>query len=163
MKFRCIPAALLACLLLVSCSSGTSEVTYADDVAVSQLSEAVDQAVAMDSLIAMDENYLKNAMQLDPSQFADYTVKLNGMGITIDEYGIFQAKDADSVAEVTQLAEDYLQFRLDNWMSEYLPEEFPKLEEAQVETYGTYVVYTIMSEETAQLAFDAVADVLLEG
>jgi len=40
-------------------------------------------------------------------------------------------------------------------MKEYMPEEFPKLESAEVKTAGNYVIYAILSDNDKKAAFDA--------
>ena len=154
MKKRYFIAVLLLVLLLAGCSGG-EESPYKNDVAVSDLAAAVDASLSNPDLIAMQDSYLTNAMQLDPAAFAEYAVKINSKGINIDEYGIFKAPDAKSVEDTQEAAEGYLQFRLDTWMSEYMPEELPKLEEAQVKVCGEYVMYAILSDEDAEDAFAA--------
>lgn len=161
MRVVCLSATLLTFFLLVSCGSQASTPTYATDVPLDTLSQAVDEVLDMDSLVAMQDSYLQNAMQLDPTAFEAYVVKLNGMGVTVDEYGIFKAKDETEATAVAALAEGYLQFRMDNWMSEYMPEEYPKLEEAEVQTYGCYVLYTILDAEQAEQVQEAVSAALL--
>ena len=153
MKKLTVTALLLLVLLMAGCSGGNDAIK--NDVPVADLAEAVDGALNNPDLIAMQDSYLQNAMQLDPAQFAEYAVKINSKGVNIDEYGIFKAKDMDSVEDVFALAQDYIQFRLDTWMPEYMPEELPKLENAQVKSCGQYVMYAILDDDTADAAFDA--------
>jgi len=82
-------------------------------------------------------------------------VKINAKGVNIDEYGVFKAADEKEAASVKAAAEGYLRFRLDTWMREYMPEELPKLENAQVKVCGSYVLYAILDEDAAQAVFDA--------
>ncbi len=149
---------LLSLMLLVSCVS--TQVGVRDDVPLADLAAVADEALANPALTAMEDNYLKS-MQLDTDLFEGYVVKLATQGTTIDEYGIFLAPDVESAPEVSTAIEDYLQFRLDIWMPEYLPEEFPKLESAQVATYGRYVVYGILSEVDQEALFAAVEAALV--
>jgi hypothetical protein len=140
-------------LALAGC--GGSKSAYKDNVSMEELAAVLDEATGDADLIAMQESYLKNAMQLAPEQFADYVVKINAKGVNIDEYGVFKAAAEKDVEAVKAAAEGYLQFRLDTWMREYMPEELPKLENAQVKVCGSYVLYAILSEDAAQAAFDA--------
>jgi hypothetical protein len=103
----------------------------------------------------MQESYLKGAMKLDPSIFSEWLVKINAYGANIDEYGIFKAPDEAGVAAVREAAEGYLKLRRDTWMEEYMPEEKPKLTQAEVKVCGLYVFYTIVSDDVrAQIASD---------
>ena len=146
------------CLCLAACSGGKEE--YKDDISASELASAVDAVIDSSDMIAMEDSYLQNAMQLEPADFAEYVVKINSKGVNIDEYGIFAAPDTDSVQQVQDAAEGYLQLRKDTWMPEYMPEELPKLENARVKTCGRYVMYAILSDDAADAAFSAFEDAL---
>ena len=137
--------------LLAACGE---KVEYRDDVKISNLCGTVESGMDRDSLAEMNSGYLSGAMHLDPSMFADYVVKINAYGVNIDEYGIFKARSADEVADVKEAVEGYLQLRRDAWMDEYMPEEKPKLEKAEIKVCGRYVIYVIMSDEARQAAFE---------
>ncbi|MGI6029702.1 MAG: DUF4358 domain-containing protein [Candidatus Heteroscillospira sp.] len=155
---KILTAAVLLMLLLLAACSGGSE--YKDDVSLDTLASAVDASIDSEALVAMEDSYLRNAMQLEPDDFGGYVVKINSRGVNIDEYGIFKAPDADSVDEVQKAAEDYLQFRLDSWMSEYMPEELPKLENASVQVCGQYVMYAILADDSKEAAISAFEEAL---
>ena len=144
---------LFVCLLtmllpLAACGSQPqAQVTYRTDAALSDLSDAVEQYLDPDSLAAMQESYLKGPMKLDTALFADYVVKINAYGANIDEYGIFKAPDAASVDAVKSAIDGYIQLRKDTWMEEYMPEEKPKLTQAEVRTVGQYVIYVIVADD----------------
>jgi hypothetical protein len=143
---------MLALLFSASCAKKEA---YRDDVSMAELSAAVEEGLDASGLAAMEESYLKGAMKLDTSLFADYVVKINAYGVNIDEYGIFKAKDEDSAASVKKAAEDYLKLRRDTWMDEYMPEEKPKLDSARVEARGLYVMYAILSDAQRDRAFES--------
>lgn len=136
---------LLALLLLFTLSAcGDS---WREDASAEELAKTVSAFLDADSLAQMKESYLTGAMKLDTSLFADYYVAVNAKGVNIDEFGIFRAKDAAGTPAVEAAVRGYLQLRLDTWMNEYMPEEKPKLEKAEVKTCGLYVMYTIVSED----------------
>ena len=159
MKKCLIPVLILLVLLLVGCSGGKDS-AYKDDVAVADLAAAVDASIDSEALIAMEDSYLRNAMQLDPEAFGEYAVKINSKGVNIDEYGIFKAPKGGSAEDVQKAAQGYLQLRLDTWMPEYMPQELPKLENASVKVCGNYVMYAILGDEAADAAFAAFEDAL---
>ena len=140
----CILLCLAALLCLGACGK---KAAWRTDVPLSTLAEAVEKHLDGGSLAAMQESYLKGAMKLDPAIFADWLVKINAYGANIDEYGIFKAPDEAGVATVKQAAEDYLKLRRDTWMEEYMPEEKPKLTQAEVKVCGLYVIYAIVSDD----------------
>lgn len=146
-------AATLAIFLLSACGAKTAQVR--NDIAVSEVSVAVTAVLGEDTLVSVPETYYAGAMNLNTADFEGYNVKINSKGINIDEFGVFKAKDPSQVAAVEQAVKDYLQFRLDTWMVEYMPEEHPKLENSEVKTVGNYVMYAILSDEGKKDAFDA--------
>ena len=151
-KTACILLILAVLLALGACGKKD---TWRTDVPLSSLAETVEKHLDAGSLAAMQESYLKGAMKLDPSIFSEWLVKINAYGANIDEYGIFKAPDEAGVAAVREAAEGYLKLRRDTWMEEYMPEEKPKLTQAEVRVCGLYVFYTIVSDDVrAQIASD---------
>lgn len=147
---------LAALLSLCACSSGGKEtVEYKTDAAVADIADAVTAVNSGWNFAAMNESYISGAMKIDVSEYADYIVNMNALGTNVDEYGIFKAKDEASVASVKEDAENYLQFRLDTWMEEYMPEEKPKLENAEIKVCGLYVMYAILDDTSKADAFAA--------
>lgn len=126
-----------------------------DDVPVADIVSAVDTAVGTDSLVQVDENYVNGRLKVDVSGCAEYAVKINSMGTNVDEYGLFKAKDEDAAKALAEDVQAYLDERLATWMDEYMPEEKPKVEKAEVKTVGVYVMYTILSDKGAAAAFKA--------
>ncbi len=144
--------AFMLLILLAAC--GGSKVK--DDVPVSELSAAVDAAIENEGdLVSAPESYLSSLMSLDFSANPEYVVKINSRGVNIDEYGIFKAGSNQNVSELESVVKGYIQRRLETWMPEYMPEEFPKLENAQVKTVGNYVMYTILSDSQRAAAVKA--------
>ncbi len=140
-------AFLLLAAALCSLAACSKKAAYKDNVPLADLAAVVEKHLDGGSLAEMKESYLSGPMKLDTILFADYLVKINAYGANIDEYGIFKARDAAGVASVQKEAEDYLQMRKDTWMEEYMPEEKPKLTQAEVKVCGLYVIYVIVSDE----------------
>ena len=159
MKNTKIFALLLAVSMMLAllCACGETKA----DVPVADVVGAVDTALNKgDALVAVDESYIKGYMRMDVSDYAEYTVKINAYGANIDEYGIFKAKDAQQAKDVKAAVDAYLQLRLDSWMNEYMPEEKPKLNAAEVKSQGNYVMYAILGDEDKAAAFDAFSHAL---
>lgn len=146
-------AIILAISLLSACGAKTAQVR--NDVQVSEVCKAVTAVLGADALVSVPETYYSGYMKMDTSNFEGYDVKINSKGINIDEFGVFKAKDSSQIAAVEQAVKAYLQLRLDTWMVEYMPEEHPKLESAEIRTVGNYVMYAILSDEGKKAAFDA--------
>ena len=152
-KHILIIAAILSLSLLTACSGKTAEIR--DDVAVSDVSAAVASVLGDDTLVSVPDTFYSGSMKMDVSEFGGCDVKINSKGINIDEFGVFKAKDSSQVTAVEQTVKNYLQMRMDTWMVEYMPEEYPKLENAEVQTVGNYVMYAILSDDDKAAAFDA--------
>lgn len=152
-------AAVLALCLLAACGDKTESEPDMDAVVT-----AIDSAIGNDgSMVAVDENYIRGSMKMDVSDYENYTVKINAMGVNIDEYGVFKGADSAQVKEIKAAVEDYLQMREDTWMTEYMPEEFPKLQNAEVWAEGNYVIYAILGDDAKTAAGDAFAACFNEG
>lgn len=159
MKNRLISAVLALTMIapaaLASC--GAESVSYASDIAVSQLITAADNALNYEeTLTQVPDDYIRGMMEIDTSDFADHAVKIRASGTNIDEYGIFKAPDGVPVSDIEAIAQNYFKTRLDIWMDEYMPEEKPKLENAEIEVFGDYVVYCILDDASKDMVFDAV-------
>ena len=155
---KLIALALIIATIFTFCACGSDSSTtveYKTDVAVPDLAQQVIAGNDGSTFVAMDENYIAGAMKIDVSGYADYIVQINAFGTNVDEYGIFKANDEASVAAVKADAENYLKFRLDTWMEEYMPEEKPKLENAEVKVCGLYVMYAILGDTARADAFTA--------
>lgn len=159
-RFIALTLILASLFTLCACSSDESKVEYKTDVAVSELAEQVAAVNSGWNFAAMTESYISGAMKIDVSSYADYIVNMNALGTNVDEFGIFKAKDEASAASVKEDAENYLQFRLDTWMEEYMPEEKPKLENAEVKVCGLYVMYAILDDSSRADAFAAFENAL---
>lgn len=155
MKTKAISALLCAVMLLgllAACGGGGS---YRDDVSIGTLSDAVDAIIGADAMIEAPDNYIAGTMQMSVADYAGYCIKLNSMGVNIDEYGIFKGKDAKQAQEIKAAVESYLQFRKDSWMPEYMPQERPKLDSAEIKVAGNYVMYAILSDSARTEALAA--------
>ncbi len=139
---------MLLCLL-AACGGGSAA---RNDVAVKDISDAIAAALGNENFVEPPESYITGSMKIDPSAFVEYRIQMNSKGVNIDEFGVFKGKDADDTAKIQQTVKDYLAYRDESWMPEYMPEERPKLDSAQVKTMGNYVIYVILSDDNSKLA-----------
>lgn len=139
-------AAALLCALLCACGK-------TKDVPVSELADAVCQALGRDDMADPGEIYVKGYMKKSAEEIGEYVILKNVMGTSIDEFGIFKAGTM-KVDALKTMVEDYLQLLQDSWMN-YQPEEKPKLDAAEVKVTGDYVMYCILSDEDRASALDA--------
>lgn len=152
---------LLAALLLLGGCAGDGEGKVRDDVAVADLAAAADEKIeGSDGLIEPGDGYISGFMKLEPEELGDYVVKISAFSTSINEYGIFKAGSSGEAETLEKTIQGYLDMRRETWMQEYLPEEYPKLKDAGVTRMGSYVFYTILSEEERPAVQEALADLL---
>lgn len=123
------------------------------DPGMDAVSAAVKNAADSDIMTDIPESYMQSMMKLSAENYTEYFARISSVGININEYGVFKTDDPDAMKELLQA---YLEYREEIWMDEYLPEEHPKLENAQVWVVGDYVMYAILDSETmdaAEIAF----------
>lgn len=140
--------AALACLLC-ACGGGRS---VRSDVPVEDVAAAVDKAIGGEKYSTVDESYISGRLKVDVAKCDGCVVRLN----VVDEYGVFRARDADAAKALKSEVEAYLKNRLETWMDEYMPEEKPKVENAECRVFGNYVTYAILSESDRAAAFKAI-------
>lgn len=152
-KTAFILTVVLIMSLLCACGSGSAK-----DPGLGAVADAVAGAVGNDEMMQVDANYIENMLKLSPDDYAECIVKLSNVGTNIDEFGIFKGADEKQAQAIETALKDYLGFRLGVWMEEYLPEEFPKLQNAEVRAEGNYVFYAIVGDDIRSSVNSAFAD-----
>ena len=151
-----LAGALLLLTMLAACGNGAGT----KNVPVSDITAAVSAALGKtDSLTESDGMFLGLTKQ-NAEALGDHAVLINVYGTNIDEYGVFKAGSGMSAKDLKAVADDYLSKRLSSWMEEYMPEEKPKLTNAEVRVSGDYVMYCILSDADKAAAFQAFEGVL---
>ena len=163
MKKLTLIAVLLLCLsfTLAACDS------YRTDVAVTDLSSAVFEAVSTQGgYTAADADYVSlefaDAAVID-ANVQEWMICASTSSQTVDEFGIFRVKDGGDVNAVKAAVKDYvnaLQVKLEVYLDMYDPAEKTKLENAQVFVYGNYVVFTMLTETDTAAATGAIKTAL---
>lgn len=139
--------ALIMCLCLFTACGGKDEAK--SDPGFEAVSTAVNGVADSDIMQLIPDSYMQNSMKITSEDYTDCVAKISKVGININEYGVFKTDDPDALKE---LLESYLEYREEIWMDEYLPEEHPKLENAQVWVVDNYVMYAILDTETMDAA-----------
>lgn len=153
---RVVAALLLLSLLLCLCACGAK---YRDDIPLNRITAVADARMGGD-MEEMTTGFVSGTMHLDPNSFGGYTVKINKKGINIDEYGVFRAPENGKASDVQDAIEGYLKLRRDTWMKEYMPEEKPKLDKAEVKVFGNYVLYVIADDDVRNNIYQDVEKLL---
>lgn len=147
--------AVLLIALLAACGGGSAS----KNVPVADLADAVGTAIGKPDLADPGASYVKGYFKKDAAELGEYAIRINTMGTNIDEFGIFKAGTL-SVSDLKALVESYLKLRQDSWMDEYMPDEKPKMMNAEVKVQGDYVMYCILSDTEKTTAFKTFTDAL---
>ena len=106
------------------------------------------------SFSKMNESYVEGVMAMKLEIVSEYAVYIDASGSTIDEFGIFKAKEGEE-DEVKKQLQAYLKMRLDTWMEEYMPEEKPKVQKANLHVREGYILYAILGEKDKKQLFES--------
>ncbi|MBO5938644.1 MAG: DUF4358 domain-containing protein [Clostridia bacterium] len=160
---RFLVVLLLMTLLLSSCAK--KEKTYADDLPCAELADTVEEQIPVDfgyeTFGGEHLRYYFEDTKLHDDACLRYTVRSEDIG----EFGIFHTPDEASRQEIEDLCEDYLETLREEkttFIESYAPEEVPKLERAEVRSFGNYTVYAILSDDDRELLFDTVEKKLVK-
>lgn len=158
---RCLSFALCAVMLLCAAACGEEQTPAAwrTDVTAQQVSDAVlSKTSAAELLGEQDQTVIELEMDLDLALCTDFAMYMTDS--TLDEFGVFCAKDEAGAATVETAVKNYIKRRNDEWTGLYNVDEYPKLEKATTIRCGRYVVYTVLTEAERTAAFDAVKQLL---
>lgn len=156
----CLLAALTLFSALISCGG---EKTYKNDVAVSALAESGVKKISLASnLTEASGEFMSFYLNVDASLYSECKVMTPGGSSSIDEFGIFKAKDADSAQKIAEALNKYLEGRVATWDNRYSQSEKPKVDGAKTDIYGNYVCYTILSSSEQSAFLNAIEDMITE-
>lgn len=143
---------LMMMLCLVACSGEEEEIK---DVDMEVVKAALCDAALTEDMQELDETYISRMIKLESDDYVEGYAAISSVGINIDEFGVFKAKDAAQAAEIENTLKSYLDTRNAAWIDSYLPDQYPKLQSASVHTEGLYVCYFILDDATKTAALDA--------
>ena len=148
---------LVIVTLLSSCGKKNKE--YADDVPCAEIADTVEEQIPVDfgyeTFGGEHLRYYFEDTKLHDDACLRYTVRSEDIG----EFGIFHTPDEESREEIEELCEEYLEDLREEktaFIESYAPEEVPKLERAEVRSFGNYVAYAILSDDDRKLFFETV-------
>jgi len=147
---------LLSLLLLAALPSCTSP-SYADDVKIETLADVIEKAVAEQrDYTTADDGALDDYFKM-PDYVTDSLIRFSTEAKNLDEYGIFHVTEGNAAA-MAKLLQAYLEQSYEDnraWYDSYMPEETPKLRDAEVRVFGNYVVYAVYSSADKTALFNA--------
>lgn len=148
-----ISAVLLIVLSL--CLLGACGGDDVKDPGMEAVASAVFGSIDTEDMAQIPDTYVEGMMKIPLDGYVSRNAIISSTGTSIDEYGIFQGKDEAQTAELKAALEDYLEYRMELWMDEYLPEEKPKLANAEVWSEGNYVMYAILDDAEREAVYKA--------
>ncbi len=164
-----VTAILFLCsLFIISCNkhdeavssesdiSGSTSVIDSKEYTPSEFSLEADRLLSNSSkLTEIGDEYIELILELDISKCVDYCVKVQTSGTEADQYGIFVCSCTDDAETISEQLNAYLNTLRDSWDNfDYLPQEKPKIDAAEVKTNGAAVCYVIASESEKKAVFD---------
>ena len=159
-KLLLIFLTLLLILTLPACSSPS----YVDDAKLDTLADVIEGSVAKRrDYTTADDGALDDYFQT-PDYVTDSLIRFSTEAKNLDEYGIFHVTDGNA-ADMAKLLQGYLDRSYEDnraWYDSYMPEETPKLRDAEVRVFGNYVVYAVYSSADKDALFNALHETLLQ-
>ena len=147
--------AVLALMLGLAACTANDEKKPVKTVAMETVKDAVCDVALADGMEELNADYVSRMLKLNAGDYDSCYAAISSVSISINEFGVFKAKDAAQAAEIESALNKYLEYRREIWMDEYLPNEYPKLENASVHEEGLYVCYFILDDDTSAAALKA--------
>ncbi len=156
MKKRIFAVFSILFLILTSCEGQT----YRNDLSAEEVCKICAETLeiedaGMEGKEAFPE---KNRPGINP----EVAVCFSGNGNSLDEIGVWKATGEKPRQVAIFLADSLFQRYEENkgFYQSYIPEEMPKLQEAEVRVYGNYVVYAVLSPQQKKAFFQMVEKTL---
>ena len=132
---------LLALVFLLSACTGRS---YRSDLSSAEVARSLSEGIGLDADFG-DQTLLSD--QITVPDGADLTVCTAKSGTNIDEFGVWRTDDpADARRQLeTYLESAYRQNK--SYYDSYIPDQTPKLRDAEVRVFGSYAVYAVLDPE----------------
>ena len=158
---RVVAILLLLLFLLGGCAKAPP--VYADDVSCEALMEAVEKQIPVEFGYAIMKGEELRAYVPSAELPEDYCLRYSTLSENINEIGILHTESKEEQAAAEALCEAYLKELWEEkqaFIASYAPEELPKLEHAEVRSFGRYTVYAILDDDDRTRIFDAIEQLL---
>lgn len=162
-KIRFLAYVFTFCMILSLLSCKKSNIVYSDLVSVAELAEEAEDELEYTDFSEAKGDWLEDYVTM-PNDVEDYKIYYSSDGNNLNEFGIWHVRN-DQIAPMeatlrTYLAESLLKNR--NFYDSYIPQETPKLENAEVRVFGNYVCYAILDQNDRAIFFQTIEEELLE-
>lgn len=158
---------LLLSLLIPFCGCRQKSVTpsrYVNDVTAREISDAVMEKIPVSGgYEAYNSDFMQFYLPDILPLVDDYHVVYASAPNDYTEIGIFYVSDPANIDKVENALERYLeQFRTTYLpqAKQYDPAELEKLKDADCDTYGNYVIYTIMRDDAQEICESTIYGIL---
>lgn len=141
-------------------STGNTDVKntklFKSDIPAIEFAERFDSLLLNGTkLTAVDDDYINGMLELNLGDVTEYVLKIQTSGTEVDQYGIFKTTNEIKAEALADSVKSYLETLRDNWQNfNYLPEEMPKINAAEVKSAGLYVIFVIATEDEKTAVFD---------
>lgn len=145
----CLPFFLVAC----------AKKSYRNDLSAMEVAATLSESIGLDADFG-DRTMLSD--QIIISSDSDLTVCTAKDGTNIDEFGVWHTENP---AQARRQLETYLERSYQQnkaYYDSYIPDQTPKLRDAEVRIFGSYAVYAVLDPEQKANFFRA-AEKLLSG
>lgn len=147
-KMKKIPLIFLLffCLILCTCSCGNKARFHKD---VSPLPVAHELAHTGGSFVAMNPDEIEFILEVAREDYNEAAVYITTGGASIDEFGVFVAKDdtADRIEAQLRAYVQRMQEGKTEWLKSYNPAEAGKLSDARIVRMENCIIYGFLSQE----------------
>ena len=155
---------IASAFVLVSCGATK---TFLDDVRIDTLTDTITTALERETDLpyeyikdesGLTEDYFKAPDYIDDSAVY-YVRNVNN----INEFGVYHVTDGRAHELASLLQNKYLRASFEQnreWYDSYIPEQTPKLRDAEVRVFGNYVVYAILDSHDRTVLFNTVERLL---
>lgn len=141
--------------LISAISSCKKQENYTDETSTSTLSARVQTALTESDVSVFAEDSYLDAYFTRPDFVTEQTILYSENGNNLNEIGIFHTTDGNA-KKLEKLLNRYLSASLAQnqaYYNSYIPEETPKLQHAEVRSFGNYVTYAILNEHDRNVFF----------
>ena len=157
--------AFFCVLTLLSLFASCKAADYRQDVSPYELANYLEAELGGERRRALDDKAAFYDDLLPSAEQTSFSLRVAEDGSNLDEFGIFACADATEAKALADEVKAYLN-ELDRtnreWYLSYIPAEVPKVQNAEVKTFGRYVAYAILGENDRNRLFDLLRQKLLQ-
>ncbi len=154
---------LLVCMLLTGCAQRATD--YTDDLPCAEIMDTVEEQIPVNFGYETFGGEHVTMYFEDTKLSDDRCLRYSVLSENINEVGIFHTESKEEQKAMEDLCEAYLKELLEEkraFIASYAPEELPKLENAEVRSFGQYTVYAILDEDDRTLTFETIERLLTQ-